>query len=260
MATKVKNEFRNYQADLDDPVAQFYFDNHRFQTFDFAAAKREHYGKLSQQKLSIWDAMMLLDAIVDDSDPDTALSQLDHSLQTAEAIRAAGHPRWLQLTGFIHDLGKVLCTYDEPQWAVVGDTFPLGCAFDERIIYAEFFAQNPDQKNPAYQTEHGIYAPHCGLDAVTMSWGHDEYLYQVTEPYLPAEALYVIRYHSFYSAHSAGAYQHLMNDFDQQMMPWVRLFQPFDLYSKADLPPNKEALLAYYRDLVDEFLPGELAW
>ena len=36
---------------------------------------------------------------------------------------------WFVLVGLIHDLGKVLCLFGEPQWAVVGDTFPVGCAF-----------------------------------------------------------------------------------------------------------------------------------
>src|SRR5689334_615114 len=31
------------------------------------------------------------------------------------------------LAGFVHDMGKVLCLWDEPQYAVVGDTFPVGC-------------------------------------------------------------------------------------------------------------------------------------
>ena len=34
---------------------------------------------------------------------------------------------WFQLVGLIHDLGKIMAFYDEPQWAVVGDTFPVGC-------------------------------------------------------------------------------------------------------------------------------------
>ena len=45
-----------------------------------------------------------------------------------------------------------------------------------------------------------------------LSWGHDEYLYQVVKDYLPEEALYMIRYHSFYAGHREGAYDHLMND------------------------------------------------
>ncbi len=88
--------------------------------------------------------MEFLNTLVDDSDPDTSLTQIEHLMQTAEAIRAAGHPRWFILTGLIHDLGKILCLFGEPQWAVVGDTFPVGCRYSERIVFPEFFADNPD--------------------------------------------------------------------------------------------------------------------
>ena len=64
--------------------------------------------------------------------------------RTAEAIRADGHPDWFVLTGFIHDMGKVLCLFGEPQWAVVGDTFPVGCAYADSIVFKDFFAANPD--------------------------------------------------------------------------------------------------------------------
>jgi hypothetical protein len=43
-------------------------------------------------------------------------------------------PRF-HLTGLIHDLGKILAHPEfgsEPQWAVVGDTFPVGCAFSDK--------------------------------------------------------------------------------------------------------------------------------
>lgn len=260
MTAENNTGFRHYEEHADDHVAAFYRANHQHQTYAFASAKRTEYETLDRAQMTVWEAMMLLDNINDDSDPDTELSQLDHSLQTAEAIRAAGHPRWLQLTGLIHDLGKVLCTFDEPQWAVVGDTFPLGCRFDERIVYYPFFETNPDYQSPEYQTESGIYQRHCGLDRVVMSFGHDEYLYMVTRGYLPAEALYVIRYHSFYSAHTEGAYAHLMNEFDRQMMPWVKRFQPFDLYSKGESAPDHRVLLPYYEALVEEFLPGQLRW
>src|SRR5262249_50724478 len=79
----------------------------------------------------------------DDSDPDISLSQREHLLQTAETIRADGHEDWFVLTGLIHGLGKVLCLFGELQWAAVGDTFPVGCAFSERIIYPELFAASP---------------------------------------------------------------------------------------------------------------------
>lgn len=55
-------------------------------------------------------------------------------MQTAEQIRSDGNPRWFILTGLLHDLGKVLCLWSEPQWAVVGDSFPVGCRFSDRIV------------------------------------------------------------------------------------------------------------------------------
>ena len=80
--------------------------------------------------------------LVDDSDPDTELSQLEHLLQTAEAARRDSQPDWLVVTGLVHDLGKILALWGEAQWAVVGDTFPLGCPFDKRIVGSEFFEDN----------------------------------------------------------------------------------------------------------------------
>ena len=94
--------------------------------------------------MGIWEAMEFLNTLVDDSDPDTNLTQIEHLMQTAEAIRADGHPRWFILTGLIHDLGKILCLFGEPQWAVVGDTFPVGCRYSDKIVFPEFFADNPD--------------------------------------------------------------------------------------------------------------------
>ncbi len=61
----------------------------------------------------------------------------------------------------------------------MGDTFPLGCKFANDIVFSEFFVDNTDSSNPKYSTEYGIYEPNCGLDNVVMSWGHDEYMYQV---------------------------------------------------------------------------------
>src|SRR5881409_3002625 len=61
------------------------------------------------------------------------------------------------LAGLIHDLGKLLCCFGEPQWAVVGDTFPVGCAFSDKVVFPEFFAANPDARVPQYQTTCGVY-------------------------------------------------------------------------------------------------------
>ena len=252
--------FRDYRAEARAGVKEFYKLNHTHQTLEFVEAKKEQYLKLDHKSMGVWEAIELLDTLVDDSDPDTELSQLEHLLQTAEAIRKDGHPRWLILTGLVHDLGKLLCIFGEPQWAVVGDTFPVGCRFSNRVVFPEFFELNPDSQDERYQTRTGIYEEGCGLDRVHLSWGHDEYLYQVVKDHLPAEALYPIRYHSFYVGHREGAYDHLMDDRDREMFQWVRTFNPYDLYSKDENPPPVDELRPFYEELVEEYLPGRLSW
>jgi inositol oxygenase len=257
---KSEDEFRNYSADATPAVAEFYRQNHAGQTVEFVRAKRAQYLALERGKKSVWEAAEYLNTLVDDSDPDTDLSQIEHLLQTAEAIRRDGHPRWFVLAGLVHDLGKVLCLYGEPQWAVVGDTFPVGCAWSDQIVFPEYFAANPDSRVPEYQTPCGIYELHCGLDKVCLSWGHDEYIYRVAGNYLPEPAQYMLRYHSFYAAHKHGAYRHLMNAHDEHMFEWVRKFSPYDLYSKGRERPNLEEVGGYYRELVAEFFPAQLDW
>jgi inositol oxygenase len=259
-AGKRKEEFRNYQAEERPSVKEFYRLNHRHQTLDFVLAKKQEYLPLRKRKMGVWEAMEYLNTLVDDSDPDTSLSQIEHLVQTAEAIRSDGHPRWFVLTGLIHDLGKVLCLFGEPQWAVVGDTFPVGCAFSDRVVYPEFFADNPDARVPRYQTPCGVYEEGCGLDRVHLSWGHDEYLYQVVKDHLPEEALYMIRYHSYYACHREGAYGQLMNEHDRAMFAWVRAFNPYDLYSKGEGRPDVAGLRPFYEELIAEFFPPVLAW
>lgn len=255
-----ESEFRNYATEANPTVTEFYRLNHAHQTLDFVLGKKAEFTPLSKGKKGIWESLEYLNTLVDDSDPDTDLSQIEHLLQTSEAIRRDGHPRWFVLTGFIHDLGKVLCLYGEPQWATVGDTFPVGCAWSDQIVFHEFFAANPDANVPEYQTQYGIYSPHCGLDKVHMSWGHDEYLYHVTKNHLPEPAQYILRYHSFYAAHKHGAYKHLMNAKDEEMFGWVRKFNPYDLYSKGSERPNLAELRPYYNDLIAEFFPSEINW
>jgi inositol oxygenase len=252
--------FRDYRAEARPSVKEFYRRNHANQTLDFVLAKKREFLPLRRRVMDLWEAMNYLDTLVDDSDPDIELSQIQHLLQTAEAIRADGHPRWFVLTGLIHDLGKVLCLFGEPQWAVVGDTFPVGCAFSDKVVFPELFEANPDARNPKYQTPCGIYEEGCGLDRVHLSWGHDEYLYHVVKDRLPEPALYMIRYHSFYAAHREGAYGQLMNDHDREMFAWVRAFNPYDLYSKSPVPPDLDALRPYYDELLAEFFPKPLAW
>lgn len=257
---KSKEEFRQYDAAANPGVANFYKLNHENQTFDYVLQKEKQYFGLNKGEKSIWDAAKFLNTLVDDSDPDTDLTQIEHLLQTSEAIRMDGHPRWFALAGFVHDLGKILCLWGEPQWGVVGDTFPVGCAYSEHIVFPEFFSGNPDLTHPVYSTKYGVYEPNCGLDKVHLSFGHDGYIYEVMKNYLPPEALYMLRYHSFYPAHKHGAYRHLMNDHDIQMFRWIDEFNKYDLYSKGHVKPDIENIKPYYDDLFAEFFPEKISW
>jgi inositol oxygenase len=257
---KAKADYRNYDKPARETVREFYKQNHRGQTFDFACRKRDEFLKLDRRRMSVFEALDYLNTLVDDSDPDIELDQLQHLLQTAEAIRADGREDWFILAGLVHDLGKVLCLYGEPQWAVVGDTFPVGCQFDERIVYHEFFDQNSDAQDSRYNTRLGVYEENCGLRNVFMSWGHDEYLFHVFKKYLPEPALYMIRFHSFYAWHREGAYDWLCDGHDREMLPWVQAFNPYDLYSKSPRPPDWNALRPYYSELIRKYFPAELSF
>ncbi|KAF8997110.1 myo-inositol oxygenase [Cyathus striatus] len=259
---KDKTKFRDYDAAC-DRVKAFYKEQHEKQTVEFNIQARVNFKNRERIRMSVWEAMEMLNTLVDDSDPDTSLTQIEHLLQTAEAIRRDGKPEWMQVTGLIHDLGKLLLLLgSEGQWDVVGDTFVVGCKFAEKCIYPETFAANPDSQDAVYSSEFGIYKPHCGLDNVMLSWGHDEYLYNVVKDQstLPDEALAMIRYHSFYPWHREGAYRHLCNDKDEQLLAAVQVFNPYDLYSKSDEPCDAATLRPYYESLIAKFFPPELDW
>ena len=255
-----RDTFRDYAAEVRPGVREFYRLNHRYQTFEFGQQKRQQYLSLAKTQMGVWQAMEYLNTLVDDSDPDIDLPQIEHLLQTAEAIRSDNQPRWFILTGLIHDLGKILCLWGEPQWAVVGDTFPVGCKFSDRIVFHEAFIDNPDSTNERYQSDLGIYSAHCGLDQVNLSWGHDEYLYHVVKSYLPEPALNMIRYHSCYPVHREGAYRFLMNEHDHEMMKWVNAFNQYDLYTKRDERMDVAGLRPFYQQLIDEYFPASLHW
>ncbi|CEL57394.1 hypothetical protein RSOLAG1IB_02133 [Rhizoctonia solani AG-1 IB] len=261
---KDKAAFRDYEAAC-DRVKSFYKEQHTKQTVEFNVRKRREFdeGRGKRARMGVWEAIEMLETLVDDSDPDTELSQIEHLLQTAEAIRRDGKPEWMQVVGLVHDLGKLLYFFgSEGQWDVVGDTFIVGCAFPDQIIYPGSFTENPDFTHPTYSSKYGMYEPNCGLDSVMLSWGHDEYLYHVMKDQssLPEEGLAMIRYHSFYPWHREKAYEYLLNEKDKKAMEAVLAFNPYDLYSKSDEAVNPEKLKPYYQGLIAKFFPPELDW
>ncbi|PUZ60285.1 hypothetical protein GQ55_4G111300 [Panicum hallii var. hallii] len=263
------NTFRDYDAESErkKTVEEFYRVNHIRQTHEFVSRMRAEYGRLDKTEMGIWDCIELLNEFIDDSDPDLDMPQIEHLLQTAEAIRKDYPDQdWLHLTGLIHDLGKVLLhpSFGElPQWAVVGDTFPVGCAYDECNVHFKYFKENPDYHNPKFNNKFGAYSEGCGLDNVLMSWGHDDYMYLVAKENkttLPSAGLFIIRYHSFYPLHKHGAYTHLMNDEDKENLKWLHVFNKYDLYSKSNVRIDVEKVKPYYMSLIDKYFPAKLRW
>ncbi|CAH2354937.1 hypothetical protein CLIB1423_20S00298 [[Candida] railenensis] len=252
--------FRQYELAC-DRVKQFYEEQHECQTVAYNIQARINFKTKSRARMTIWEGLEKLNKLLDESDPDTELSQIDHALQTAEAIKRDKKPRWFQLVGLIHDLGKLLYFFDSKgQWDVVGDTFPVGCKFSKRIIFPDSFKKNPDFLNRLYSNKYGIYSKNCGLDNVMLSWGHDEYMYHVAKnnSTLPKEALAMIRYHSFYPWHHENAYKYLMDDHDKEMLEAVQSFNAYDLYSKIDKQYDVDELKPYYLELIDEYFPTKV--
>lgn len=230
-------------------------------------------------KMNVMDYIEKLNDFVDESDPDINISNVHHLYQTAEKIRSDGHPDWLQLVGFIHDLGKIMGfifnnddtgTSINSQWGIVGDTYILGCRLRNNKVYQDFDVLCPDMKESLYNTDMGIYTKGCGLSSCIMTWGHDEYLYDVLQfnrtinnvnPSFPKIADYIIRFHSLYPWHSFGEYIEFESEFDKENKNWVQLFNKYDLYTKEnkiiDFNNNDINLKIYYQQLIKKYFPNE---
>ena len=245
------------------------------QTVSFVERMRRKFGQL-ETRVDVWELLESLNDLVDASDPDTSHPNMHHAIQTAERMRADGLPDWMQLVGLLHDAGKAMhlrgCdaegTGRNEQWAMVGDTFVVGCALPDALVYNEFNALNPDMQDPRYNTRCGRYAERCGLDAVACSWGHDEYLYQILASDknpndLPAAARYIVRYHSLYAHHRERAYDHLLSETDHAYLPLVQQFSEYDLYSKDDdvnLIADADRVKPYYMGLLRKYFRGRTHW
>ncbi|THG96497.1 hypothetical protein EW145_g7770 [Phellinidium pouzarii] len=278
-AEKDKTHFRNCEEAC-DRVKDFYREQYEKQTVEFNIKTRASIRKTVRTEtvyslLGVWEAMEKLNTLVDASDPDTELSQIEHLLQTAEAIRRDGKPEWMQVnlytilnildrslawymtsgscftssapkangmsSGCISSSFLYIMLYKNTLHSALQDTFIVGCAFSDTNVYPEIFAGNPNSHDPVYASKYGIYKPGCGLENVMLSWGHDEVHSSLEQSTLPEEGLAMIRYHSFYPWHREGAYTHLTNAHDMKLLAAVRAFNPYDLYSKSDEPADPAA-------------------
>ncbi|KAL5175226.1 Inositol oxygenase 2 [Glycine soja] len=113
--------FRNYygESERHKSVKEFYRQQHIGQTYEFAKKMTEEYGKLNRVEM------------------------------TEAARKDYPNEDWLHLTALIHDLGKVLLLPSFgglPQWTVVGDSFSLGCAFQEANTHFKLYTRQEHTK------------------------------------------------------------------------------------------------------------------
>jgi inositol oxygenase len=264
MSNDGTRKFRDY-ANADEKIREFYRKSRQGQTLEYVRAMNRWYEEHERIEMPVWGAIMTLDSFQDPSDPDLSISNVHHLFQVAESIRCAGHPEWMQVTGLVHDLGKMLYTWGHEQpslregWGVVGDTHLVGCRLPDSLVYPEFNTLNPDM----HLTTASIYRPGCGIWSAMPSWGHDEYLYRVLldndTPLsnIPA-AMAMIRYHSMYCWHHGGAYQEIMAPEDTLLKQVVKSFNIYDLYSKEDKEVNIDVLRMYYEPLLVKWLGPSL--
>lgn len=217
---------------------ELYRDQRRHQTLARAVELRDRYCGGGNLRATVWDALQLLRRVEDRSDPDIALPNDAHALQTAAMMARDGLPDAMVAMGLIHDLGKIMLTWGcdadgtspAKQWATVGDTFVAGHPLPDALPFAAEF-------NGEHASADAGYAPGCGLDNVVFSFGHDEYLYRAllrnaARHTLPPECLRIVRLHSLYAWHTHGCYTELEDAADRELKPKVQAFQRYDLYSK----------------------------
>jgi len=275
--------YRNFNFNQEG-IRKHYLDLRKNQTVSFVQNMKITYCPVPEKdnrKMSIWKVLELLNNLVDNSDPDIHLPNSYHAYQTAEGLRKAGEPDWLQLIGLLHDIGKILfvkgCDKDgtsiKHQFAVVGDTYPVGCVMSNDLVFPDLNQHNSDMQDARYNTRLGIYEEGCGFDNCLFSFGHDEYLYQVlkyNQQYnpecnltLPEEALYVIRFHSFYPWHNKQAYEYLASQKDKNNRELLQKFSSYDLYTKSDEDNSFDLkmLREYYQVLIKKYIgTDELYW
>ena len=276
--------FRNYKdSERQEVVERHYRLMRTHQTVEYVHRMHAKYGSLSHGVMTMRDALCRLREYVDASDPDISLPNLAHAYQTARAMREAGEPEWMQVTGLVHDVGKIMFLWGDatdgqaggaqaPQWGLSGDTFAVGCALPPQLVFPELNDLSPDMGDPRYATERGMYVAGCGIQSLLFAWGHDEYLYQVLERHraelrarghrhlLPDEALAMVRLHSAYAWHEGGAYGWAEQPRDRATKLAVRRFNKYDLYTKRDEPWDENVLWREFGPLLDRYFPQPLRW
>jgi len=161
----------------------------------------------------------------------------DFCYYVAEHFRRDGCPDWLVFVALVHELGRCVRLVEKGQkmvdeinnddkhdydWTVACHSRIVGCRRPSQAspVHDEFRTLCPDEGDPLYNTELGIYEEGCGLSDVhvLMQWSGPEYLYFMLRrngATLPELALQIIRYFSLSDWHRHGKYSALSNASDE---------------------------------------------
>jgi hypothetical protein len=119
--SKEEAALRNYQNEVENSrVRKHYRDMRQYQTEEFTARMEQKFGNYDNGNMTIREAFKLLESYVDASDPDVSLPNVVHNFMAAEAARRTGMPDWMQLTAFLHDIGKMMFVYGEEKDGMSG--------------------------------------------------------------------------------------------------------------------------------------------
>ena len=256
-----EEEFRLYDATAQPGVAEFYRLNHENQTVDYVLGKEKEYFGLNKGKKTIWEAAEFLNTLVDDSDPDTDLTQIEHLLQTSEAIRRDGHPRWMVLTGFHARPGQV----PVPVWRAAvgrgGRYVSGGVRVVEGHRVPGVLRQEPGPQRARVSDE----VRHLRAE---LRAGERAHVIRARRLHRRSdEALHAGRSRSTCCASTRSTrgtatarIEHLCNDKDRAMLEWVLSSISTTSTRRGTTKPNVKELKPYYDDLFAEFLPAKMAW
>ena len=251
---KSVTQFRDYDNAL-PRVEAFYAANHKHQTLDFVLEKKREYLSLNRKTFTVWEALEFLNSLVDDSDPDVDFTQIEHALQTAESIRAADQPRWFIVTGWSTTSARSCASSASRSGRSSATRSRSAAAGRPRLSTATSSARIPTGSCPSIRPRTGSTSPAAASTTSTCRGATTSTSTTRSRGSCPDEALYMLRYHSFYPWHKEEEYSHLLErqgPLDAEVGAGV---QPLRPVSKGSARPNVEELMPYYEELDEGVLP-----
>jgi hypothetical protein len=264
------HHLRLYGTDETPHSRRYYCRYHHIQTVEYARRQRNRYlqqFRRGTRQLSIRQALETArdfdglpfaggEGIQAEPDSSNTNNNRRHRVDlrtacfaTAEALRQAGHPDWVQLVGLIYHLGRTAVLIDDDDnddnmvssssssdsafvWQHAAHARVLGVPIPESF-YQTYPECKVDRHNNvmAYDDDPTIaYERHMGLLSpdLVLSWTGPEYLYHMIRYndciQLPEDGLSVLRLASLIDWHSpafAACYRELENDDDLDVREFV---------------------------------------